>query len=113
MQLNDRIAPLMVCYPDVKEYEIDEEELSGIPEGFDQGTCAVTSEAIVEEPSESSDSEENSDETELINALCKFMTKDKLSKKGKGEKRTVVARLTNQMPFLMVRGWILPILLRA
>jgi hypothetical protein len=101
----------MQFHEDTKEYEIDEEEFSGITEGFDQGACAVTSGAVVEGTSDSSDSEEDSDEAELINALSKFMNRDKPSKRG--TKRTVVAKLINQMPYLMVKGWKLPILLRA
>jgi hypothetical protein len=105
MQLTDRIAPLI----DLEEYEVDEQEISGIPEGFDQGMCAVKSEAEnIDRPSDS-DSEENSDETELINALSKFMTKQNLIRKGKQEKGTKLARHTNEKPFLTVIGWIFPI----
>jgi hypothetical protein len=82
MQFNDILGKL-----DANEYEIDEEEFSGIPEGFDQGACAVSSGAVVEETSDLSDSEDDSDETELINALSRFMNRDKPSKRGKGAKK--------------------------
>jgi hypothetical protein len=66
---------------------LDEEEFSGIPEGFDQGVSAVDVE--VENESESATSEEDSDETELVNALSRFMNKDKPKPKlrVKGAKR--------------------------
>jgi hypothetical protein len=62
---------------------LDEEDFSGIPDGFDQGDC----EDAVEEGnrSGSEDGENESDEEELVSALSKFMSKDR-SKLKKGSK---------------------------
>jgi hypothetical protein len=93
---------------------LDEEEFSGIPEGFDQGVSNLV-QYEDENESGSATSEEDSDETELLNALSKFMNKDKSKPKlkVKGPRKVAVARPTSLMPVLWDKEGRHPILLRA